>query len=150
MVAVPEASGVHWKTCSGEVPELPQLPACVLVPVVVPLKVPPAAGIGVGPAQAAASVVVVVEVETVVVAPGGDLGPARAASTPQVEDGVEGGAGAARLDGRRARDRRRPLEDLLGRGSRAAAAAGQRARAARCPAEGSPLRGDDGRAGAPP
>src|SRR2546426_10831032 len=75
MVAVPEASGVHWKTCSGEVPELPQLPACVLVPLVVPLKVPPEAGIGVGPAQAAASVVVVVEVDAgvvvVVEAPGG-------------------------------------------------------------------------------
>jgi len=31
----------RWKTSSGEVPELPQLPACVLVPLVVPLKVPP-------------------------------------------------------------------------------------------------------------
>jgi len=27
MVAVPETEGVHWKTDSGEVPELPQLPA---------------------------------------------------------------------------------------------------------------------------
>jgi len=40
IAAVPETAGVHWKTCSGEVPELPQLPACELVPLVVPLKVP--------------------------------------------------------------------------------------------------------------
>src|SRR6266705_1074551 len=52
MVAVPEAEGVHWKTSSGEVPELPQLPACVLVPLVVPPKVPPWAGIWVGLPQA--------------------------------------------------------------------------------------------------
>jgi len=61
MVAVPETAGVHWKTCSGEVPELPQLPACELVPLVVPLKVPPSAGIIVGLSQAPASVVVVVD-----------------------------------------------------------------------------------------
>ncbi len=63
MVAVPETAGVHWKTRSGEVSELPQLPSSVLVPLVVPLKVPPAAGIGVGLAQApvGASVVLVVE-----------------------------------------------------------------------------------------
>src|SRR5438552_4038950 len=64
MVAVPETAGVHWKTCSGELPELPQVPACVLVPLVVPPKVPPWAGITVGLLQvpAPASVVVVVEV----------------------------------------------------------------------------------------
>jgi len=64
MVAVPETEGVHWKTSSGDVPEFPQLPACVLVPLVVPPKVPPWAGITVGLLQAPdpASVVVVVEV----------------------------------------------------------------------------------------
>jgi len=61
MVAVPETVGVHWKTRSGELPELPQLPACELVPLVVPLKVPPWAGITVGLLQAPASVVVVVD-----------------------------------------------------------------------------------------
>src|SRR6266567_7914415 len=77
MVAVPETAGVHWKTCSGEAPELPQVPACVLVPLVVPPKVPPWAGIWVGLLQAPpASVVVVVElplsvVVVVVEAPGG-------------------------------------------------------------------------------
>src|SRR5438105_12590168 len=64
MVAVPETAGVHWKTRSGELPELPQLPACELAPLVVPPKVPPWAGITVGLLQAPdpASVVVVVEV----------------------------------------------------------------------------------------
>src|SRR5438034_3539918 len=64
MVAGPETDGVHWKTSSGEVPELPQLPVCELAPLVVPPKVPPWAGITVGllPAPDPASVVVVVEV----------------------------------------------------------------------------------------
>src|SRR5438045_9681566 len=64
MVAVPETAGVHWKTSSGELPELPQLPACELAPLVVPPKVPPWAGITVGLLQAPdpASVVGVVEV----------------------------------------------------------------------------------------
>src|SRR5438046_4503571 len=64
MVAVPETAGVHWKTSSGELPELPQLPACELVPLVVPPTVPPWAGITVGLLQVPdpASVVVVVEV----------------------------------------------------------------------------------------
>src|SRR6266705_6524566 len=64
MVAVPETVGVHWKTRSGELPELPQLPDCELVPLVVPPKVPPWAGITVGLLQVPdpASVVVVVEV----------------------------------------------------------------------------------------
>src|SRR5438034_11227472 len=64
MVAGPETDGVHWKTSSGEVPELPQLPVCELAPLVVPPKVPPWAGITVGLLQAPdpASVVVVVEV----------------------------------------------------------------------------------------
>src|SRR2546428_8002715 len=63
MVAVPEAVGVHWKTRSGALAELPQLPAWVLVPVVVPLKVPPCAGMTVGVLQPAAGRVVVVELE---------------------------------------------------------------------------------------
>src|SRR5438876_11865606 len=52
MVAVPETVGVHRKTSSGELPELPQLPACELVPLVVPLNVPPAAAMTVGLLQA--------------------------------------------------------------------------------------------------
>src|SRR5438034_9044212 len=52
MVAVPEIVGVHWKTCSGDSPERPQLPASALVPLVVPLKVPPGAGMSVGLLQA--------------------------------------------------------------------------------------------------
>src|SRR5438094_9732792 len=67
MVAVPESAGVHWKTRSGALPELPQLPACKLAPLVVPLKVPPWAGIAVGLLQAPASVVVVVAVAIAVV-----------------------------------------------------------------------------------
>src|SRR2546428_13501413 len=72
MVAVPESAGVHWKTRSGALPELPQLPACELAPLVVPLKVPPWAGIAVGLLQTPASVAVVVAVvavAAVVVAP---------------------------------------------------------------------------------
>src|SRR5437762_11562279 len=70
MVAGPETEGVHWKTSSGDVPEFPQLPACVLVPLVVPPKVPPWAGISVGLLQApppGGVVVVVVAVGGVVV-----------------------------------------------------------------------------------
>src|SRR5437762_14078472 len=67
MVAVPETAGVHWKTRSGALPELPQLPACELAPLVVPLKVPPWAGITAGLPQAPASVVVVVVVAVAVV-----------------------------------------------------------------------------------
>src|SRR5436309_7696082 len=52
MVAVPETVGVHWKTRSGDSPERPQLPASALVPLVVPLKVPPGAGMAVGLLQA--------------------------------------------------------------------------------------------------
>src|SRR5438132_6398383 len=55
MVAVPETAGVHWKTCSGAPPELPQLPASTLVPLVVPPKVPPWAGRTVGLLQLPAS-----------------------------------------------------------------------------------------------
>src|SRR5213078_4211857 len=47
MVAVPETAGVHWKTCSGAVLELPQLPASALVPLVAPLTVPPDAGMAI-------------------------------------------------------------------------------------------------------
>src|SRR5213594_1244944 len=70
MVAVPETAGVHWKTRSGELPELAQLPASELVPLVVPLKVPPWAAMTVGLLQAAGSVVVgfvVVGVDVVLV-----------------------------------------------------------------------------------
>ena len=51
IVAVPETVGVHWKTRSGALPELPQLPASTLVPLVVPVKVPPCAGMTVGLVQ---------------------------------------------------------------------------------------------------
>ena len=60
IVAVPETAGVHWKTRSGEVPELPQLPACELAPLVVPPNVPPCAGMTVGLLQPPRRVVVVV------------------------------------------------------------------------------------------
>src|SRR5213593_2761463 len=62
MVAVPETAGVHWKTRSGESPELPQLPASRLDPLVVPLKVPPCAGMTLGLLQSPGGVVVVVVV----------------------------------------------------------------------------------------
>jgi len=48
IAAVPEVAGVHWKTFSGEAPELPQLPASALVPLVLPVKIPPAAGMTIG------------------------------------------------------------------------------------------------------
>src|SRR5437867_4320470 len=67
MVAVPETLGVHWKTFSGEVPLLPQLPASALAPEVVPGKVPPAAGITVGLPQVPPPSVVVVALLVVVV-----------------------------------------------------------------------------------
>src|SRR5438034_4777665 len=70
MVAVPETAGVHWKTRSGESPELPQLPASRLDPLVVPLKVPPCAGMTVGLLQSPGRVVVV-GVDGVVVVVGG-------------------------------------------------------------------------------
>jgi len=55
MVAVPETVGVHWKTRSGEFAVLPQLAGSNLVPLVVPLKAPPCAGMTVGLLQAPAS-----------------------------------------------------------------------------------------------
>src|SRR5436309_14938687 len=66
MVAVPETAGVHWKTRSGESPELPQLPASRLDPLVVPLKVPPCAGMTVGLLQSPGRVVVGAGVAAVV------------------------------------------------------------------------------------
>src|SRR5437870_11677311 len=66
MVAVPETAGVHWKTRSGESPELPQPPASRLDPLVVPLKVPPCAGMTVGLLQSPGRVVVGVGVVVVV------------------------------------------------------------------------------------
>src|SRR5438132_13977532 len=67
MVVVPETAGVHWKTRSGEVSELPQLPAAELVPLVVPLKVPPCAEMTVGVLQLGGNVVVVGPVDILVV-----------------------------------------------------------------------------------
>ena len=62
IVAVPETAGVHWKTRSGDIPELPQLPASEFAPLVVPPKVPPCAGMTVGLLQPPGRVVVVVGV----------------------------------------------------------------------------------------
>src|SRR5947199_8771464 len=45
MVAVPVTIGAHRETSSGQLPELPQLPACDLGALVVPLKVPPRGGL---------------------------------------------------------------------------------------------------------
>ena len=58
MLAVPETAGVHWKTRSGETPELPQLPVSRLVPLVVPVKVPPCAEMMIGLVQLPVVVVV--------------------------------------------------------------------------------------------
>src|SRR5438094_10208955 len=58
MVAVPEVVGVHWKTFSGAVPELPHVPASVLAPLVEPVKLPPPAGMTVALPQAAPARVV--------------------------------------------------------------------------------------------
>src|SRR5205814_66520 len=80
----------------------------------------------------------------VVITAARDLRPGTGRAT-DIEDRVEARAGAARLDRRRARDRRGPLEDPLGRGTRVAAAARLRTRAARRAAEGPPLGGDRGR-----
>jgi hypothetical protein len=55
MVAVPETAGVHWKTCSGEAPVLPQLPVSALVPLVVPVNVPPDGEMTVGLVQSPTS-----------------------------------------------------------------------------------------------
>ncbi len=52
IVAVPDAAGVHWKTRSGALPLSAHVPASVLAPLVVPLNVPPAAGITVAFAHA--------------------------------------------------------------------------------------------------
>ena len=49
MVAVPETLGDHWKTSSG--PDPPHPLETTLAPEVTPVKVPPAAGMGVGPSQ---------------------------------------------------------------------------------------------------
>src|SRR5204863_49691 len=81
----------------------------------------------------------------VVITAARDLRPGTGRAT-DIEDRVEARAGAASLDRRRARDRRSPLEDLLGRGARVAAAAGLRARAARRAAEG-PAPGRGSRSG---
>src|SRR5215831_18086672 len=53
MVAVPDTDGVHWKTFSGALPLLAQVPLVVLLPLVVPGNTPPAAGRTVGLVQAA-------------------------------------------------------------------------------------------------
>jgi hypothetical protein len=67
MVAGPDAEGVHWKTFSGDVLLFAQVPASALVPVVVPVNVPPAAGSTVGLAQVPDARVVLVVDDTVVV-----------------------------------------------------------------------------------
>jgi hypothetical protein len=73
IVATPERLGIQRKTLSGE-PDPPQLPASVLAPDVVPLKVPPPAEMTADAPHAAGArvvvvgrVVVVVLVEVVVV-----------------------------------------------------------------------------------
>jgi hypothetical protein len=66
MVAVPDAEGVQLKTFSGDVPLLAQVPASALDPLVMPLKVPPAAGTTVGLAQLPDAMVVLVVVDTTV------------------------------------------------------------------------------------
>ena len=48
IVAIPDLDGVHWKTFSGDVPLFAQVPARLLVPLVVPLKLPPSAWMTVG------------------------------------------------------------------------------------------------------
>ena len=50
--ACPLTPGVHWKTRSAAVPVVPQVPASVLPPLVVPVKTPPPTGTTVGLAQA--------------------------------------------------------------------------------------------------
>ena len=63
IVAVPDLAGVHWKTCSGAVLVAATQPLNALAPVVVPVKVPPAAGRTVGSAHVPpGSVVLVVDV----------------------------------------------------------------------------------------
>jgi hypothetical protein len=74
IVATPERLGVHANTRSGADAVLAQLAVRVLGPLVVPLNVPPAAGMVVAPAQALTTVVdvvvvVVVGVTVVVVLP---------------------------------------------------------------------------------
>jgi len=67
MVAVPDAEGVHWKPFSGDVLLFAQVPASALVPLVVPVNVPPAAGRTVGLAQVPGTRVVLVVDDTVMV-----------------------------------------------------------------------------------
>ena len=66
MVAVPEAVGVHWKTFSGAPPVCVAQPVSVLAPLVVPVKVPPAAGTTVAAAQAPPAIVVDVVLDVAV------------------------------------------------------------------------------------
>jgi hypothetical protein len=47
MTAPPEVVGVQRYTRSGEVPLLAHAPASALAPLVVPVKVPPAAGMSI-------------------------------------------------------------------------------------------------------
>jgi hypothetical protein len=51
IVALPVNGAVHWKTCSGELSVVPQVPANALGPEVVPVKVPPCGGTRAGLAQ---------------------------------------------------------------------------------------------------
>src|SRR5436853_248063 len=66
MVAVPDVVGVHWKTRSGARPEIPQVPASVLVPLVVAVNVPPPAGMTVALLHAEPGTVVLLAVLIVV------------------------------------------------------------------------------------
>src|SRR5438128_2179934 len=66
MVAVPDVVGVHWKTRSGARPEIPHVPASVLVPLVVAVKVPPPAGMTVALLHAEPGTVVLLAVLIVV------------------------------------------------------------------------------------
>ncbi len=62
IVATPDVAGVHRNTRSGAPALLAQVPASVLAPLVVPLKVPPAAGMSVAFWQTGSGVAVAVTV----------------------------------------------------------------------------------------
>ena len=62
IVAVPETTGVHWKTCSGEFAVVAHVPLCALVPPVALSKTPPWGGIKTGALQVAGGTKVAVNV----------------------------------------------------------------------------------------
>src|SRR5437879_2044898 len=57
--AAPESSGVHWNTRSGATSVGAHDPLCVLVPAVLPVKVPPDAGMTAGLVHASCDTAVV-------------------------------------------------------------------------------------------